>query len=182
MWHRVDLVNWTDVSEEHIASIFRVEKSAIEEPAWASSSRLVPRSPIFLPWRWRRYVPPKRWFNSQDLHGATSQKTAFFVYSYSSILKPCWKRFCSPHRLSWSYSTWPKVSIQYHLFGRQWRRSRVSHAVSCEHQSIWFLSQTSAALFSQLGIRRKVYPSYFPCAFTILLSHPRYPWSYLFLC
>jgi hypothetical protein len=29
-------------------------------------------------WRWRRYVPPKRRF-TQDLHGATSQKTAFFI-------------------------------------------------------------------------------------------------------
>jgi hypothetical protein len=38
---------------------------------------LVPRSRNFLPWRWRRYVPPKRWF-TQELHGATSQKTAFF--------------------------------------------------------------------------------------------------------
>jgi hypothetical protein len=37
---------------------------------------LVLRSRIFLPWRWRRYVPPKRRF-TQDLHGATSQKTAF---------------------------------------------------------------------------------------------------------
>jgi hypothetical protein len=34
MWRRVDLV-WTDVSEERIASIFRVEKSASEEPIWA---------------------------------------------------------------------------------------------------------------------------------------------------
>jgi hypothetical protein len=34
MWRRVDLL-WTDVSEERIASIFRVEKSASEEPAWA---------------------------------------------------------------------------------------------------------------------------------------------------
>jgi hypothetical protein len=34
MWRRVDLV-WTDVSEERIASIFRVEKSASQEPAWA---------------------------------------------------------------------------------------------------------------------------------------------------
>jgi hypothetical protein len=34
MWRRVDLV-WTDVSEEHIAYIFRVEKSASEEPAWS---------------------------------------------------------------------------------------------------------------------------------------------------
>jgi hypothetical protein len=33
MWRRVDLV-WTDVSEERIASILRVEKSASEEPAW----------------------------------------------------------------------------------------------------------------------------------------------------
>jgi hypothetical protein len=38
---------------------------------------LVSRSLIFLPWRWIRYVPPKRRF-TQNLHGATSQKTAFF--------------------------------------------------------------------------------------------------------
>jgi hypothetical protein len=34
MWRRVDIV-WTDVSEERIASIFRVEKSASDEPAWS---------------------------------------------------------------------------------------------------------------------------------------------------
>jgi hypothetical protein len=34
MWRRVDLL-WTAVSEEYIASIFRVEKSASEEPALA---------------------------------------------------------------------------------------------------------------------------------------------------
>jgi hypothetical protein len=34
MLRHVDLV-WTDVSEERIASIFRVEKSASDEPAWA---------------------------------------------------------------------------------------------------------------------------------------------------
>jgi hypothetical protein len=39
---------------------------------------LVPRSWIFLPWRWSQYVPPKCWF-TQDLHGATSPKTAFFI-------------------------------------------------------------------------------------------------------
>jgi hypothetical protein len=60
MWSRVDLV-WTDVSEESIVSIFKV-----------------PLSRIFLPWRWRRYVPSKRPF-TQDPHGATSQKTAFFI-------------------------------------------------------------------------------------------------------
>jgi hypothetical protein len=39
---------------------------------------LVLRSPIFLPWRWRRYDAPKRRFNRPHLHGATPQKTAFF--------------------------------------------------------------------------------------------------------
>jgi hypothetical protein len=33
MWCRVNLV-WNDVSEECVASIFKVEKSASEEPAW----------------------------------------------------------------------------------------------------------------------------------------------------
>jgi hypothetical protein len=45
MLRRVDLV-WTDISEERIASLLRVEN---------------PRA------------------RNQDLHGATSQKTAFFI-------------------------------------------------------------------------------------------------------
>jgi hypothetical protein len=45
MWLRVDLV-WTDVSEERIASIFRVEKSAGEEPAWAGGCRHIPQDGI----------------------------------------------------------------------------------------------------------------------------------------
>jgi hypothetical protein len=39
---------------------------------------LVPYLRIFVPWRWRRYVPPKCRF-TQNLHGDTSQKTAFFI-------------------------------------------------------------------------------------------------------
>jgi hypothetical protein len=77
MWRRVDLV-WTDVSEERIVFVFRVEKSANEEQTASHLLSLVPRSRIFLPWRWRRYVLPKRRF-IQDLHGATPQKTAFFI-------------------------------------------------------------------------------------------------------
>jgi hypothetical protein len=38
MWRRVVLL-LTDVSEEHIATIFRVEKSASDEPAWANRTR-----------------------------------------------------------------------------------------------------------------------------------------------
>jgi hypothetical protein len=40
VWRRVDVVDWTDVSEDRIASLFRVEKSASEEPAWAGSCSL----------------------------------------------------------------------------------------------------------------------------------------------
>jgi hypothetical protein len=46
IWSRVDLV-WTLVSEECIASIFRVEKSASEEPSWACGCRLF----TFLLWQ-----------------------------------------------------------------------------------------------------------------------------------
>jgi hypothetical protein len=48
MWHYVDLV-WTDICEDRIASIFRVEK--IHDQGTTT----------------------------QDLHSATSQKTAFFI-------------------------------------------------------------------------------------------------------
>jgi hypothetical protein len=68
MWLRVGVV-WTDVSEERIASIFRVEKSSLVD---------------FLPWRGKRYVTSKRQF-TQDLHGATSQKAEFFKIKESHI-------------------------------------------------------------------------------------------------
>jgi hypothetical protein len=153
MWRSVDLV-WTDVSEEPIASIFTVEKSAREEPVWAGgSSRAFPQpgnspalarsllparlaflsdlyrpypsplwypmlptlplslcsyiagcfrlvaqsashmltllfhSRIFLPWRWRRYVTPNRRF-TQDVHGATSHKMAFFIVTAVKTSNP----------------------------------------------------------------------------------------------
>jgi hypothetical protein len=75
MWRRVDIV-LTDVSEERIASIFRVEKIANEAatiyPCW-----FIDRG-FLIPWSWRRYDPPKRRL-TPFLHGATSQKTAFFI-------------------------------------------------------------------------------------------------------
>jgi hypothetical protein len=62
MWRHVDLV-WTDVLEAALCSHLLT---------------LVPRSRIFLPWRWRWYDPLKHQF-TQDLHGATSLKMAFFI-------------------------------------------------------------------------------------------------------
>jgi hypothetical protein len=67
--------------EESIAYILRVETFAIEVPTWAGVCchllTLDPRWQVFIPWKWRRYLPQKRRFR-QDLHGATSQKMAFF--------------------------------------------------------------------------------------------------------
>jgi hypothetical protein len=71
VWRCVDLA-LTEVSEERIASIFRVEEYA------SHLLTLAPRSRILLPWRWRRYVPPKCRL-TQDLHSATPQKTIFFI-------------------------------------------------------------------------------------------------------
>jgi hypothetical protein len=55
-------------------------------------------SRIFLPWWWRRYVPPKRRF-TQELHGATSLKTAFFIVTAmktsSLIYDNCFKMQCN---------------------------------------------------------------------------------------
>jgi hypothetical protein len=58
MWRRIDHV-WTDLSEERIASIFKIGKPQ------ARNQR-------------EQVAAPKRRF-TQDLHGATSQKTAFFI-------------------------------------------------------------------------------------------------------
>jgi hypothetical protein len=43
IWRRVDLM-WTDVPEERITSIYRVEKSASEEPPWAGGC---PQYPLY---------------------------------------------------------------------------------------------------------------------------------------
>jgi hypothetical protein len=61
---------------------------------------LVPRSRNFIPWRWRRYVPPKRRV-TQDLHGATSQKTIFFNLGYYITINHLFKLFiqCSVSEL-----------------------------------------------------------------------------------
>jgi hypothetical protein len=48
---------------------------------------LVPRSQIFLPWIWRQHDPMKRRF-TQDLHGATSQKKAFFTVTTVKTSNP----------------------------------------------------------------------------------------------
>jgi hypothetical protein len=78
--HRVS----TNISDEHIDSIFTVE-----EIGWANqrASRwlgglLAGLWNLFLrPWRWRRYVPPKRRLKLNRLHSVISQKIILFTIS-----------------------------------------------------------------------------------------------------
>jgi hypothetical protein len=91
-----------EISQNGIGSIFTVEKSASRgtsvsrwlQPVCSHLLTLVPRSLIFLPWRWKRYFPPKRRF-TQDLHGATSQKTAFFIVTAVKTSDLLLKMFCN---------------------------------------------------------------------------------------
>jgi hypothetical protein len=63
-----------DVSEEIIASTFRVEKFESEEKRWQLANILL--TLFFVRRRWRRQAPPKRRF-LKDPNSATSHKTAF---------------------------------------------------------------------------------------------------------
>jgi hypothetical protein len=81
----------TDVSEEHIASIFRVEEQAEQETSSGChllSGWFLARL-ILRPWRWRQYVPPKRRVTYNALHGVISQMIVFFKtisYFYNMVL------------------------------------------------------------------------------------------------
>jgi hypothetical protein len=89
---------------KRIAYIFMVEKSVSKEPVRAGGCS----SRIFLPWRWRRYVPPKRRL-TQDLHSATSQNMTFFrllLGRYHLFQKPFSSYILSkrPQRLKYRFS------------------------------------------------------------------------------
>jgi hypothetical protein len=123
MWRHVDLV-LTDVSEERIVYIFRVEKSASSHLL-----TLVPLSRIFLLWRWRWYVSPKRRF-TQGLYGATSQKTAFFIVTAvkTSSVNRFWVNIFTP---------WTRCSGSRHLQFHTSFHYRYSHELLNSILRIW---------------------------------------------
>jgi hypothetical protein len=82
MWHRVDLM-WTDVSEEHIASILRVEKSASEEPAWAGGCILSQRR--YVPLRTRstlRHIPEDNILHSHLHENLKSYRITAYLHQH----------------------------------------------------------------------------------------------------
>jgi hypothetical protein len=52
---------------------------------------LVSCSAYFLPWRWRRYVPPKRRLTLNRLHGVISQKMVLFKIQYIVLGSWYWR-------------------------------------------------------------------------------------------
>jgi hypothetical protein len=78
------VVRWvsTDVSEDHISSIFRVEEISSAET-------------FILPWRWMRYVPPKRRLKLNGLHDVISQSTVLFITTAVKTSDPTYQDVCS---------------------------------------------------------------------------------------
>jgi hypothetical protein len=96
------VVHWksTDVSGEHIVSIFRNEE--------AKHLCFLPTSHWILPWiilspqKWRRYVPLKRRVSFNWLHGVISQKMVFCITTAVrnsdatySFRRSEWKIYCN---------------------------------------------------------------------------------------
>jgi hypothetical protein len=85
MWRHVYLV-WTDVSEERIPTIFRVEKSASEEPAWVDGCATSQKTAFFI---------------------VTAVKTSNLTYDFYFILR----RYCN-----WeSYKPWNQIDDREEL-------------------------------------------------------------------
>jgi hypothetical protein len=109
MWCRAAVVR-TDVLEERIASIIRVERISELRTMLAVTSKwrtllrntnsecsncqlllkLFLARGFFPPWWWRQYGPPKHPF-LQEPHGDTSQKAIFFKILFS--LENCYTTF-----------------------------------------------------------------------------------------
>jgi hypothetical protein len=67
---------------------------------------------IHPPWRWRRYIPPKRLFKPNP-HGATSQKTIFFkIFPVQVWASPVFSSWCLPLP-GWSVLFWvvPETAV-----------------------------------------------------------------------
>jgi hypothetical protein len=86
-------------ANQHFGGMYRLHVQGIRNPrvmnqheqvavdsCTATCSRWFIARGLLIPWRWRRYTPPKRRL-TKYLHGATSQKTAFFMYALVHICK-----------------------------------------------------------------------------------------------
>jgi hypothetical protein len=76
---------------------------------------LVPRSRIFLPWRWRRHVPPKSRF-TQDVLGVTSQDGILHSHRCENLKSRIWIHYIAVHWvMAWRTGKDTKHSLSYAL-------------------------------------------------------------------
>jgi hypothetical protein len=122
------VVRWksTDVSEEYIASIFRVEEYVKQQP---SGKQVTSRALFnFRPWKWRRNDPMKRRLTFSGLHGVISQMTELFI---TDILVSVNKTFLS------GFCIWRARG--YLKFGFIWQASAImSHVDTHTFSSAFF--------------------------------------------
>jgi hypothetical protein len=125
----------------------------------ATCSRWFLAREFFLPWRWRRYVPPKHRF-TQDLHSATTQKTVFFIVTTVKTSNPtqcmwCFK-ICLFSRDSFvSKATGYRLDGQSSIPGKGKRFFFIPHSIqtSCGSHPVSYTVGTKALSFGvkQLG-------------------------------
>jgi hypothetical protein len=98
IWCRVVCWVATDVSEEHIASLFRVEEifSACHLLTCWFLLKLFLR-----PWSWRRYIPSKRRLQLNRLHSIISQKMILFITTAVKTSNPTKTVFVLWHIHPW---------------------------------------------------------------------------------
>jgi hypothetical protein len=106
-------VKWTDVSEERIASIFRVEESASEEPAWAGNSRLSSETSVHFTVSTRRHIQEDGILNSHRCVNLKAYKVGYRtcnsadVYTEIAGSSLCWVIGSS----GWGFSWFPSVPL-----------------------------------------------------------------------
>jgi hypothetical protein len=82
---------------------------------------------FFLPWRWRRHVPPKRRFIINP-HGATSQRMAFFIVTaVKTSIHARFKLSCN-YRLS-------SISRAFPQTRQLWQKTNTRHySMECDYR------------------------------------------------
>jgi hypothetical protein len=104
IWRHVVRRVSTNVSEEHIASIFL-----------ATCLLAFFFLNVFLrPWRWRRYVSPKRRLKLDGLHGVISQKMILFITSTVKTSNPTWFYFTFSQTCTHIYCNYVCIWITKH--------------------------------------------------------------------
>jgi hypothetical protein len=138
----------TDVSEEHVASIFRVEKIISgrnqHESRWHAGFLL---NLFFRPWRWRRNVSSKRPLTLNGLYGVISQKIVLFTTTAMRSSNP--KHFCNikapyaTNRTGWDASSRMKHSSNLN-FNRR-------HGHKYLHVRSWYLCREVCVCYIAIG-------------------------------